>query len=305
MEEKAYEHSFFINTFLRLGNKVNDLRIMDRAAIVTYYILLSLGPFIMLLFSLFTYLLADNVDVIIDFANNFYEGADLIIDPILAYLSDSRSTIFTIVGVFAALFSSSKAAKHTIRALEDIFSIKKTTGIKRIVSSYGYAILFTLALALALITFFVFFVSGDPIANIVYYFLSYDLNRLFLWRFMKNFFPIIFLVVFVTAIFKALSEIGNKDDESKKINFFEALLGAGFVSLGWILGSIAFSFYINNFSSSNAVYGALGSIMVIMLWFYFLIFMLLLGAALIVAYTEEKKHSGKPEIEKKFIKKEN
>lgn len=305
MEEKAYEHSFFINTFLRLGNKVNDLRIMDRAAIVTYYILLSLGPFIMLLFSLFTYLLADNVDVIIDFANNFYEGADLIIDPILAYLSDSRSKVFTIVGVFAALFSSSKAAKHTIRALEDIFSIKKTTGIKRIVSSYGYAILFTLALALALITFFVFFVSGDPIANIVYYFLSYDLNRLFLWRFMKNFFPIIFLVVFVTAIFKALSEIGNKDDESKKINFFEALLGAGFVSLGWILGSIAFSFYINNFSSSNAVYGALGSIMVIMLWFYFLIFMLLLGAALIVAYTEEKKHSGKPEIEKKFIKKEN
>lgn len=302
MEEKHYNHSFFVNTFLRLGNMINDLRIMDRAAIVTYYILLSLGPFIMLLFSLFTYLLADNVDVVIDFANNFYEGADLIIDPILAYLSDSRSTLFTGVGIFAALFSSSKAAKHTIRSLEDIFSIEKTKGLRRIVSSYGYAILFTLALALALMTFFVFFVSGDPIANIVYYFFSFDLNKLFLWRFMKNFFPVIFLVVFVTAIFKALSEIGNKDDESNKINFFEALLGAGFVSLGWILGSIAFSFYINNFSSSNAVYGALGSIMVIMLWFYFLIFMLLLGAALIVAYTNEKKQSGKPAIERKFVK---
>lgn len=302
MEERQYNHSFFVNTFLRLGNMVNDLRITDRAAIVTYYILLSLGPFIMLLFSLFTYLLSDNVEAVIDFANNFYEGADLIMDPILAYLSDSRSTFFTGVGVFAALFSSSKAAKHTIKSLEDIFSIEKSKGLKSIISSYAYAILFTLALALALITFFVFFVSGDPIANIVYYFFSFDLNKLFLWRFMKNFFPIIFLVVFVTAIFKAFSTIGNKDDQSKRINLFEALLGAGFVSLGWIIGSIAFSFYINNFSSSNAVYGALGSIMVIMLWFYFLIFMLLLGAALIVAYTDEKKHSGKPAIERKFVK---
>lgn len=302
MEERQYNHSFFVNTFLRLGNMINDLRITDRAAIVTYYILLSLGPFIMLLFSLFTYLLSDNVEAVIDFANNFYEGADLIIDPILAYLSDSRSTLFTGVGVFAALFSSSKAAKHTIKSLEDIFSIEKSKGLKSIISSYAYAILFTLALALALITFFVFFVSGDPIANIVYYFFSFDLNKLFLWRFMKNFFPIIFLVVFVTAIFKAFSAIGNKDDESKKINLFEALLGAGFVSLGWIIGSIGFSFYINNFSSSNAVYGALGSIMVIMLWFYLLILMLLLGAALIVAYTDEKKHSGKPAIERKFVK---
>lgn len=302
MEERQYNHSFFVNTFLRLGNMINDLRITDRAAIVTYYILLSLGPFIMLLFSLFTYLLSDNIEAVIDFANNFYEGADLIIDPILAYLSDSRSTLFTGVGVFAALFSSSKAAKHTIKSLEDIFSIEKSKGLKSIISSYAYAILFTLALALALITFFVFFVSGDPIANIVYYFFSFDLNKLFLWRFMKNFFPIIFLVVFVTAIFKAFSAIGNKDDESKKINLFEALLGAGFVSLGWIIGSIGFSFYINNFSSSNAVYGALGSIMVIMLWFYLLILMLLLGAALIVAYTDEKKHSGKPAIERKFVK---
>lgn len=302
MEERQYNHSFFVNTFLRLGKMVNDLRITDRAAIVTYYILLSLGPFIMLLFSLFTYLLSDNVEAVIDFANNFYQGADLIIDPILAYLSDSRSTFFTGVGVFAALFSSSKAAKHTIKSLEDIFSIEKAKGLKSIISSYAYAILFTLALALALITFFVFFVSGDPIANIVYYFFSFDLNKLFLWRFMKNFFPIIFLVVFVSAIFKAFSAIGNKGDASKKINLFEALLGAGFVSLGWIIGSIAFSFYINNFSSSNAIYGVLGSIMVIMLWFYFLIFMLLLGASLIVAYTDEKKHSGKPAIERKFVK---
>ncbi|MDO5028124.1 MAG: YihY/virulence factor BrkB family protein [Bacillota bacterium] len=304
MEKKGNNHSFFVNVLLRLISKINDHSFFDRAAAVTYYILLSIGPFMMLMFSIISYFLSDNVDLIIDFINGFYQGADLVVNPILVYLSDSRSLVLTIISVLAALFSSSKAAKRTIKSLEDIFQIERKSGIKRLVSSYVYAILFTLALALAIIIFFVFFVTGDPIANIVNYLFSFDLNRFFLWRFMKNIFPVLFLVVFVTAIFKTFSEIGNKGNEEDKINLFEAFLGAAFVSLGWIVGSIAFSFYIN-FSSSNAVYGALGSIMVMMLWFYFLIFMLFLGAGLIVAYTEEKEIKGKPAIEKIFVKNKN
>ena len=58
---------------------------------------------------------------------------------------------------------------------------------------------------------------------------------------------------------------------------------------GWIIGSGLFSFYIKNLNQNNAMYGVLGSIMVLMLWFYLLIYMLLLGGILITSHTEVKE----------------
>lgn len=296
------DRPFFINMVLRLIGKVTDFQFYDKAAAITYYILLSIGPFMMLLFSLVSYVLADNMDVVISFLSGVIEGSDIVLDPVLDYVSESNSAVFTIIGIGGALFSASKAAKRIIMYLEEIFGLERRSGIRSFVTTYVTAIFSTLALALVLITF-IFFVTGDPIAQLVNKFFSFNLNRLFLWRFMKNFFPIIFLMVIVFFMFRALSKGGENNQE--RVSFFEALLGSGFVALGWFVGSIGYSIYINNFSSSNAIYGALGSIMVMMLWFYFLIFMLLLGAGLIVAYREEKESSGTPALEKNFRKNKN
>lgn len=48
----------------------------------------------------------------------------------------------------------------------------------------------------------------------------------------------------------------------------------------WLLASLGFKIYVENFGSYTAVYGAIGSIVVLMLWFYLSGFALLLGAEL-------------------------
>ncbi len=46
----------------------------------------------------------------------------------------------------------------------------------------------------------------------------------------------------------------------------------------WILASLAFSFYVANFSSYSAPYGALASVVVLLLYFFISAAILLFGA---------------------------
>jgi membrane protein len=46
----------------------------------------------------------------------------------------------------------------------------------------------------------------------------------------------------------------------------------------WIVGSIVFSVYVNNFGSYNKTYGALAGVVVFLLWMYLTSYIVLLGA---------------------------
>jgi membrane protein len=48
----------------------------------------------------------------------------------------------------------------------------------------------------------------------------------------------------------------------------------------WIIATLAFSFYVSNFGSYNATYGALGAVIVFLTWLYLSAYILLLGGEL-------------------------
>ena len=63
---------------------------------------------------------------------------------------------------------------------------------------------------------------------------------------------------------------------NRKIRCVTVLPGALFSTIGWIVASFGFSFYVNNFGNYTLMYGSLGVIIVLMIWFY------LSGAILII-----------------------
>ena len=54
--------------------------------------------------------------------------------------------------------------------------------------------------------------------------------------------------------------------------------GAATATVLWLIGSWAFSFYVANFSNYNQTYGALGAVVILLLWFMLSAFFSLLGA---------------------------
>ncbi|AKH42054.1 membrane protein [Altererythrobacter atlanticus] len=54
--------------------------------------------------------------------------------------------------------------------------------------------------------------------------------------------------------------------------------GSAIATLVWIAATLAFSFYVRNFGSYNATYGALGAAIVLLTWLYLSAYILLLGA---------------------------
>lgn len=55
-------------------------------------------------------------------------------------------------------------------------------------------------------------------------------------------------------------------------------LGATVAAVLWLVGSLLFSLYVSRFGRFNVTYGALGAVVVLLLWLYISAFILLLGA---------------------------
>ncbi len=46
------------------------------------------------------------------------------------------------------------------------------------------------------------------------------------------------------------------------------LPGAVFTTIGWILISMGFTYYVNNLSNFSTLYGSIGTVIVLMIWLF-------------------------------------
>ena len=73
--------------------------------------------------------------------------------------------------------------------------------------------------------------------------------------------------------------------------------GAVLATIGWLLVSLALSFYVSRFANFNETYGSLGAIVGLLFWLYASAFVVLLGAevnAEMELQTEQDTTTGEP-----------
>lgn len=76
-------------------------------------------------------------------------------------------------------------------------------------------------------------------------------------------------------------------------------LGNIVASMLWIAGSVLFSVYLSNFGNYNQIYGSLGAVIALLMWFYVSAFVVLLGAELnaeMEAHAESLIRARHPEL---------
>jgi membrane protein len=83
------------------------------------------------------------------------------------------------------------------------------------------------------------------------------------------------LVLLVIVALATIYRIGP-DRDAPKIRWVST--GSVVAAVLWIIGSVGFSLYVNNFGSYNKTYGALAGVVVLLLWLYLTSYIVLLGA---------------------------
>ena len=94
-------------------------------------------------------------------------------------------------------------------------------------------------------------------------------------------YPFILVILYINI--KLIYVIApDQEIETKTTN-----TGALFTSLGWILSTEIFAFYIDKFTRYDIFYGSLSNILILLLWIYLLSYIFVFGMIINASYKEE------------------
>ena len=176
----------------------------------------------------------------------------------------------SIVSLAIALWSARAGVGAMLRGLNAIYAGQTRSGVRHAVT----ALVMTVAMiGVALIALIV--VVAAPIA-IAFIPLANEWSGL------------IELIRWAVALFVLLAALGilyRYGPNAERRSGWITLGAFGTVGL-WYLVSIAFSAYIANFGNYNQVYGSLGAVVALLMWFYLSSYLVLLGGALNVAIAQ-------------------
>jgi len=265
--------AFFIE-----GVQKNSLT--TRASSLAFRFFLAIFPSIIFLFSLIPFIPIDDFKLQLfeiikgSLPHDAYEMVSSTIEELM-YNKDGSLLSF---GFLFAFYLASNGVNSMILAFnETSHAVKKASFIETRLRSLLilFIIIFLMIVAIGLIVFS---------ATIINFLTSHNyITHLYIIYLLEGAKFIILLLVFFTGI-SSIYYFGN----TKRLKFRFVSAGSTLATLLSILLSTGFAFYINNFGTYNKVYGAVGTLMVIMLWLYFNSLVLLLGFELNASISHAK-----------------
>ena len=194
-------------------------------------------------------------------------AADLIVDQLrdVAAADQTRTGFGLLVAIFAALWSATKGAKAVIVALNLVRGVEDGRGF---LGRTVIALLITVAMAVAAVAGLVAVTALGFIDSLLP-----GLSPAMLAAIRAVFW-------LGTALLAAwgLSLVYRyaPNDVARQWRF--TWPGALAATLMWLAATFAFGIYTANFASYNATYGALGAVVVTLMWLYISAYLLILGA---------------------------
>jgi len=198
------------------------------------------------------------------------DTVDTIREPI-AGLTQSPAAGWTfVIGLVGAVWSASGYVVAFSRAMNRVYEIDEGRPFWKLRPvMLGITVI---ALVAAVIGAILVTASG-PVAREIGQALGLPPEAILVWDIAKWLVVIVLAVVIVAVLYYATPNV-------KQPKFRWISVGA-LVALGvWALASVAFGFYVVNFSSYNKTYGAIGGIIVFLLWMWISNLALLFGAEL-------------------------
>ena len=183
------------------------------------------------------------------------------------------------IGFILALYFSTNGMSSLIQAFNSSYHIRENESILK---HQLLSIILTIILSALVFLTIILIIFGKAA---ILYLIEHEIisqNQITLLNIAKWVILTFMLFIGITTIFN----FGHSKKSKVKMFSPGALLATLFI----ILTSIAFSYYIDNFSQYNKIYGSIGTLIIILLWIYFNAIILLIGFELNASIINAKKN---------------
>jgi membrane protein len=244
----------------------------DLAAALTYYAVLSLFPAILALVSLIG-LFGDpqkTTDALLEIVRGFAPAETVnTVSGTVSELASAPAAGFTLViGLATALWSASGYVGAFGRAMNRVYEVDEG---RAFVKLRGTMLAVTL-LAIVIIAILAgMLVLSGPVAEAVGGLIGLSGAFLMVWNIAKWPVMVALIIVIIAVLYYATPNV-------KQPKFKWMSMGSGIALVVFLLASLGFGFYVGNFGNYNKTYGALGGVIVMLLWLWILNMSLLFGA---------------------------
>src|SRR5919107_562953 len=244
----------------------------DLAAALTYYAVLSLFPAILALVSLIG-LFGDpqkTTDALLQIVRGFVpaETADTVGGVVADLASAPAAGLTLVIGLATALWSASGYITGFGRGMNRVYEVDEGRGFVKLRGTmFGVTLLSVVIVALLA----AMLVLSGPVAEAVGGAIGLGGVFLTVWNIAK--WPVIVLLVIaiIAILYYATPNV-------KQPKFRWMSLGSFIALVVFVLASLGFGFYVANFGNYNKTYGAIGGVIIMLLWLWILNMSLLFGA---------------------------
>ncbi|MEK8130127.1 YihY/virulence factor BrkB family protein [Paenibacillus filicis] len=236
------------------------------SAQLTYYLILSFFPFLILMGAILSFTDFSAEDAIERLALLLPEMSNRTIAEVLMEIEGTRSGSLLSFGLIATLWSASNGVNAIIKGINKAYNQEENRPFWRV---RLLSILATIGLAVAIVLSFVTLVFGRKIIDWLYSTIHIEADFSILWAIFQYVVPLVVLWILFVFVYAYLPNV--------RLKFKGVLPGAIFTTIGWITVSLLFSFYVNQFDSYTKTYGSLGGIIVLLIWLYLSSMIILLG----------------------------
>ncbi|WP_397451770.1 YihY/virulence factor BrkB family protein [Pseudomonas sp. NA-150] len=274
---------------VRTVNEFMEDEMSTYASALAYQMLFSLFPFLLFLIALIGFLHLP------DFFSWLRLQSEMVlppqaldqVNPVIDQLQQSKGGLLS-VGIVIALYTASAGVRLMMSAMNAAYDVVEGRPIWK---RFPLSVIYTIGIAGMLLVAAGLMVTGPQVMDWVASQFGVEDFILTLWTVLRWPLSILLMMIAVALIYYVMPDVEQK--------FHFITPGSVLAVVVWIIASLGFAYYVKTFSDYNAMYGSIGAIIVLLLYFYISAAVLLLGAEM-NAVIEHMSREGKNPGDKEF-----
>jgi len=277
---------WYVSTFFVEGISKGSLA--TRAAAISFRLFLAFFPGIILLLSLIPHIPIQNFqENLFESISGFFPGDTFsLFESTLDDLINRKHNALLSIGFILVIYYASSSINAVLLGFNESYYVEERGNplVMRIASIILIFVLgFIMIVAVMLIIF-----SG----------IAFDYLHELVIIGDRGYIPILNFAKWVISLFliysviSTLYNVGN-GKRRRRWRFFN--VGSTFATLFFIIASLGFAYFVNNFAQFNKLYGSLGTLMVLLIWLNFNSMIVLLGFDLNSSIAKAKREQRRAE----------